>query len=113
MSIRAKNRKNADRLFLRNFGSEAYVEAIHRVPCIVKGSPNATPCKGPPVCMHRRGRRSGEGWPDIVPACDGHHVESHQHGIDTFSEKYQIDLEAAAAEMVERFGHLTNPEIPF
>lgn len=62
--------------------------------------------------MHRRARRAGDGWVDIVPACKGHHDESHR-GIDTFAEKYELDLEAAAAQMVATFGHLTLYEIPF
>ena len=110
--LRKRRAARAARLFRRNFGSSAYVEAIHRVPCVVKGSPNPTPCKGPPVCMHRRGRRAGDGWPDIVPACDGHHMESHR-GIETFVEKYDLDLEAAADEMVATYGHLTRDEIQF
>jgi hypothetical protein len=61
--------------------------------------------------MHRRGRRGGEGWPDIVGACDGHHMESHR-GIETFVEKYELDLPAAAAEMVATYGHLTRDDIP-
>lgn len=112
-TLPARNPKRAARLWKRNFGSHAYVEAIHREPCVVKKSPTRTPCKGPPVCMHRRGRRAGDGWPDIVPACDGHHTEQHQHGIESFVEKYDVDLEATAAEMVDRYGHLTRDDIPF
>ena len=110
--LRRQNEERAGRRFRRNFGSKAYVEAIHRVACVVRGSPNPTPCKGSPVCMHRRSRLVGEGWIDIVPACQGHHDESH-YGIQTFTLKYELDLEAAAAEMVVAFGHLTLEEIPF
>lgn len=108
---RRRNPKRAAKLFRRNFGSSAYVEAIHRVPCIVRGSPNATPCRGPAVCMHRRARRAGDGWPDIVAACDGHHMESHK-GIETFAEKYELDLEAASDELVATYGHLTRDDVP-
>ncbi|MCK5643859.1 MAG: hypothetical protein KAJ19_23890 [Gammaproteobacteria bacterium] len=110
--IRKRNTKRAKRAFARNFGSKAYVEAVHSVPCVVRGSPNPTPCKGPPTCMHRRARRAGDGWFDIVPACEGHHDESHR-GIQTFARKYELDLEAAAAQMVEAFGYLILDEIPF
>lgn len=47
--LRKRNTKRAQRAFLRNFGSKAYVEAIHSVPCVVKGSPNPTPCEDPPT----------------------------------------------------------------
>ena len=110
--LRKRNTKRAESRFRRNFGSKAYVEAIRAAPCIVQGSPNPTPCEGPPVCMHRRARRAGDGWIDIVPACQRHHDESHR-GIQTFTRKYDLDLEAAAAQMVTAFGYLTLEEIPF
>ncbi len=36
----------------------------------------------------------------IVPLCHDHHTELHQHGIETFEQKYKLDIVAEAA-MIE------------
>jgi hypothetical protein len=39
----------------------------------------------------------------IVPLCDLHHRELHQHGVSTFARRWGIDLTASAAWIEEQW----------
>jgi hypothetical protein len=70
--------------------------------CVVPG------CQAVDIqCCHiRSAALAGTGLkpPDwkTFPACTNHHAEQHQVGQGTFEDRYGIDLDAIAAELVRR-----------
>lgn len=67
------------------FKSQSYLSHVRSMQCIVCGS-NDT------VAHHVKTRGSGGGDTFAVPLCAEHHNEIHTIGIDTFQERYGINL---------------------
>ena len=83
-----------------NFGSLERVSIINSLPCVI--------CKRiPSQNAHGRSRGSGGKWQSIVPLCQIHHHEQHFIGIQTFQNKYSVDLDDIAeflAELIPKDG---------
>lgn len=74
----------------RAYGSTHLVAYLNAMPCMVCGR---VPCDA----AHVKSRGAGGGYRDnLVPLCREHHTEQHQIGIETFQNKYQIDMEREA-----------------
>jgi hypothetical protein len=91
----AVNRKRRAKLTARQFGDHA--EYIRSLPCVIRGM-DAGEC-GPSEAAHVRSRGAGGTAADLVPLCLRHHAEQHVTGIETFQERYEIDLRAIAADL--------------
>lgn len=88
MSRKAKDRERA-------YGGPDRIAWVQRLPCWVCGhgaSQNAH------VKTGGMGRKADARW--IVPLCESHHHELHQHGQKTFEKKHSVDL-AFAAQIVD------------
>lgn len=94
--------------FAREYGTEERVEWVRWLPSVVSGK---KPCVNAHVRTGGTSYKADACW--IVPLTNDEHHELHQHGIKTFSAKYNIDLDAAA-RMVELQwqSHLTTTARP-
>ena len=84
-AIKRRNARRSAKEFRRAYGSRERVQAIQATPCVVCGSL-------PSENAHVRSRGAGGGAADIVPLCMAHHREQHDAGIETFQERYSINL---------------------
>ena len=100
-----RNAKRKRERHARNFGAEA--DAVRGMPCLVAIVDNRTPCSGQEIVYgdeielgsepaHVVSRGASGGRFDIIPLCQAHHAEQHQHGVKTFAAKYVLDLRAEA-----------------
>lgn len=103
--IRARNPERAERLFERNYLSEEFVTWIHSLACVVSGSGGSS--WDPIVAAHVRSKGAGGRWSDIVPMLRSLHDELHQIGVRSFEKKYEVDLQLAAAAVVQRWKAFT------
>lgn len=118
---RRRKREKKTALWLRNYGSEAYVQAIHAEGCAVwNHSPmlsakqagwisgdGISTCDGVMEAAHavKKTRSGSRGWRDLACLCTQHHGE--QEGAEkSFEEKYQIGMKPLADRMVTKHGHL-------
>lgn len=67
------------------FKSQAYLSHVRSIPCVVCGKQDTE-------AHHVKTRGSGGGDTWAVPMCVEHHREIHAIGINTFQEKYGVDL---------------------
>lgn len=89
--LKKVNQSRHDKNFVKYYGSLERVEIIKNTPCVI--------CSAlPSDNVHVVSKAAGGNYKDIVPLCRKHHLESHQIGTLTFSEKYNIDLIALAEE---------------
>lgn len=82
---------NRKRLKVRRelqFGTEAFREWCSSLPCVC----DASTCGGPVQLAHVRTRAAGGTWQDILPICQNHHIEQHLVGIQSFAERYSLNL---------------------
>jgi len=94
------NTKRRANNFVLAYGSEERVEWMHGMECA---------CSSYPMCTFRievahviSKKPNGRGGPDdTVPLCDFHHRTLHSLGIDTFQERYDVDLTALAKHYAE------------
>ena len=84
-----KGRKPSERD--RIYGPKAFRDWLHQQPCVVTGRYGVVQAH---VKNGGMARKADYEW--SVPMLDALHRELHQHGIDTFQAKYDIDLELAA-----------------
>lgn len=76
----------------------AYGERGHRVramPCVIASAD----CRGRMHAAHAVSRGAGGTRRDLVPLCSAHHREQHDHGIETFCSKHQVDLRKIAGSI--------------
>ena len=99
--VRRFNAKRRVARHVRDYGEQA--ERCRELPCSVWGRV----CHRPPrvfcsfgACEphHEPPRSCGGRDRDTVPLCTAHHVERHTIGVDSFNEKYGVDLRGLAAE---------------
>ena len=91
--IKPVNPDRKARNFRLAYGSHERVEWLLGFPCATCGrvatDPSHVVAKQP----------QGEGGPDdIIPQCRMCHVHLHALGVETFAERYGVDLEALAAQ---------------
>ncbi len=103
--VKTVNRKRKATEFIRCYHSEARVEFVRNLPCVVCG---AIFCENSHITNGGAGRKGA--YRKIVPLCfnmyapqdgcyrEGHHAESHRIGIKSFAAKYHLDLPALAEE---------------
>ena len=75
----------------RIYGPKAFRDWLHEQRCVVTGRYGVVQAH---VKNGGMARKADYEW--SVPMLDALHRELHQHGIDTFQAKYNIDLELAA-----------------
>lgn len=76
------------------FGSEAYVQWVKGLPCIVED------CERRDIeCAHVKSRGAGGGPEHIVPLCALHHREQHDRGVETVQDEWGLDLDLEAARV--------------
>lgn len=88
------NRKRRAERAEKQYGPTNRIAWVAALPCRVCGlvpSENA----------HATSRGAGGDYTDIVPLCGSHHREQHQLGIESFQEKYGIDLHEEARKTQE------------
>lgn len=99
--LKPRNDERLARRRAKEFGPQA--ELCRSLPCCVPGCR-----KGPPSDpAHVRSRGAGGDDSDTVPMCRKHHTEQHATGIETFQQRYGLDLRAEAlrlASIIERRG---------
>lgn len=82
----------------RIYGPAPFRDWLHQQPCIITGLSGVQQ-------VHVKGggvsRKAGYEW--SVPMRPELHHELHQHGIRTFEEKYDVDLELAAIACQQRW----------
>ena len=93
--IRAKNPVNAADTFARCYGSEARVEWVQSLPCVVEHC-----ARGRSENAHVEGGGAGRKADanKIVPLCKTHHGELHRMGVEEFEGTYYVDLAALALD---------------
>lgn len=90
--VRKLPRKPDQARFEAQFGSQARVEAIRLMGCVICGSIPSENC-------HVRSRGAGGNYKHIVHMCHQHHAELHTIGLGNFEAKYNVDLMAIAHEI--------------
>lgn len=65
----------------------AYTEFVKTLPCVVTGNPEGND----PMHVHSEG--AGGSDYSQIPVRHNLHVESHAIGLETFAEKYNLDLQ--------------------
>jgi hypothetical protein len=90
--IRKVNPKRKRARFEAAYGSQANVERIRALPCVICG-------RTPSEAAHVRSRGAGGTWRDIVPLCTTHHRMQHDMGIRSFERHYGVDLAELAADI--------------
>lgn len=111
--IKPRNNERRAKMFERNFGTRA--EAVRAMPCLVRskvlGASSLPRCTGPIQAAHTTARGMGgcnSSRRKLVPLCAGHHSEQGTVGIETFEQRYGLDLDAEAeriAEQLDSEGH--------
>ena len=83
------------------WGPPGYREHVVAQPCSVRG------CARRPSSPHHEPHKYPQGrgtWRDLIPLCDYHHTGArgsvHYMGRDTFAKAYNLDYEAAKAEVL-------------
>lgn len=101
------NPVNRDRRAKRQAEGKVYGE-YHRYvseqPCILAFNPEGSQCFGDTVGHHvETVGHGGEDEGNEVSLCVQHHDEVHRLGIDTFQDRYGIDLDMEAANLWTRW----------
>jgi hypothetical protein len=104
--LRPKNVKRRKSEFQRAYGSEARVEFVKSLPCIVGCCLGLIPVENAHIETGGMGRKAD--YTLIVPLCTAHHKMAHDHGHERLAQRYGIDLKAAAAETECRWLYHSN-----
>lgn len=94
IKARRKGARRAEVKFAKQFGSVWYVSRVCAMPCLVCGQLPSDP-------HHVRTVGAGGTWRDLVPLCRRHHTECHTVGVQTFTDRYDVDLHAHARRIAE------------
>ena len=107
-----KRRRDATR-WLHQYGSRAYMAALHRRSCACAGRPRAGPCGGPIEAAHlipkgREGYVTTDGRGNIAALCRTHHTgpRGQEKRTDAFIAETGVDLWRWAAEFYRINRHL-------
>lgn len=100
MRAARKRRRTAAR-WRKQYGSVAYMAALHRCSCACAGIPAAGPCGGPIEAAHliprsRAGVFAPDGRPNLVPLCGYAHHPRQEKRTDAFIAETGVDLWAKA-----------------
>jgi len=89
--LRRSNPTRARKRERENFGDRAPI--VRAMPCLAASS---NTCAGEIHAAHAKSRGAGGNRRHLIPLCQFHHHEQHQHGVRTFEAAHGLDLLAAA-----------------
>jgi len=109
--VKPVNAKRKKELWKKQYGTDSYVEALHKEGCSVSGCSPTSGSRAKIECAHHPSRGAGGTWRDMAPLCNYHHRVQHDAGISAFEAHYGIDLKAVATAMALEHGHLVTDPI--